>query len=63
MTPKARQICQDMHEMLSGETEIPVELYISKEATKSDLIKAEIIQKLNKKTKPKTVKLLWARVK
>lgn len=63
MTAKARQICQDIHEMLSGETEIPVELYNSKEATKSDLIKAEIIQKLNKKTKPKTVKLLWARVK
>ncbi|EHQ41557.1 hypothetical protein [Myroides odoratus] len=60
-TAKARQICQEMHEMLAGEIPIPEELYNTKEASKSDLIKAEIIKKLNKKEKPKTVKLLWAR--
>lgn len=61
MTAKARQICQEMHEMLAGEIDIPIELYNSKEASKSDLIKAEIIEKLNKKEKPKTVKVLWNR--
>lgn len=63
MTAKARQICQDIHEMLAGEIQLQLELYNTKTATKSNLIKAEIIQKLNKKEKPKTVKVLWARSK
>ncbi|MDR2223545.1 MAG: hypothetical protein LBE34_12575 [Flavobacteriaceae bacterium] len=61
ITAKGRQICQEMHEMLSGEIPIPSDIFSTKEATKGDLLKAEIIKKLNKKEKPKTVKLLWAR--
>lgn len=60
VTAKSRTICQEMHEMLSGEIPIPT-TSLSNSEYKTDNLKAKIIQKLNIKEKPKTVKLLWAR--
>lgn len=61
-TAKARKLNQEFHEMLAGETEIPT-IDLEKSDYKTDNLKAEIIKKLNKKEKPKTVQVLWARVK
>lgn len=61
-TAKARRIIQEVHEMLSGEVPIPNNL-LKRSPYKTDKTKATIIDRINKKEKPKTVKELWARTK
>lgn len=62
-TAKAREICQELHEVLAGEQPIPTDILTTKNASKSDLLKASIIKRLNEKEtkKPRTTKVLWAR--
>lgn len=59
-TAKARQIVQETYEMLSREIPIPEDNVLDTDI-KTDKLKSKIIKELNKKTKPKTVALLWAR--
>lgn len=59
-TTKARTICQEFHEMLSGQMEVPTD-QLERSEHKTDNIRAKLIKELAKKEKPKTVQLLWAK--